>query len=108
MPCRLALLIAAALSASCGVVAPSAENLRRDPQGHLIWAARRGDVSAIRTLAASGLDVNASRRVALKFVFPDVDHAGSLALKHAVWNHQAEAGRALPERGAAPDATVPG
>jgi ankyrin repeat protein len=100
----LALVSAACLTASCGAVRPSAEDLRRDPHGHLIWAARTGDVAAIRTLAASGLDLDASPATPLKFVFPDFDHAGWTALQHAAGKRQVEAVRVLLEWGADPDA----
>ena len=60
MPRRIALLLAAVVSASCGMLVPSAEDLRNDPHGHLVWAARRGDVAAIRRLAARGVDLDAS------------------------------------------------
>jgi ankyrin repeat protein len=104
MACRIALLLAAAVCASCGALAPSAEDLRKDPHGHLVWAARAGDVAAISRLAASGLDLDASRHVALKFVFPDFDHAGWTALQHAAGKHQVDAVRVLLEWGADPDA----
>jgi hypothetical protein len=100
----LALLIAACLTASCGVVRPSSEDLRKDPHGHLIWAARTGDVAAIRSLAASGIDLDASPATSLKFVFPDFDHAHWTALQHAAGKRQVEAVRVLLEWGADPDA----
>jgi ankyrin repeat protein len=108
MPCRIALLLASLVCASCGVVTPSAGDLRDDPHGHLVWAARRGDVAAIRTLAAHGVDLNASSVTGLRFVFPDFDHVRWTALKHAVQKQQAEAVRVLLEWGAEPDATEPG
>ena len=108
MPCRIALLLASVVCASCGVVAPSAGDLRDDPHGHLVWAARRGDVAAIHTLAASGVDLNASSVTGLRFIFPDFDHVRWTALKHAVQKQQAEAVRVLLEWGAEPDATEPG
>jgi ankyrin repeat protein len=103
---RIALLLAAAVCASCG--APSAEDLRNDPHGHLVWAARTGDVAAIRQLAASGVDLSASSATALKFVFPDFDHMNSTPLQHAVRKHQVEAVRVLLEWGAEPDAMPAG
>ena len=102
MAYRIALLLAAAVCASCG--APSAEDLRNDPHGHLVWAARTGDVAAIRQLAASGVDLSASSATALRFVFPDFDHMDSTPLQHAVRKHQVEAVRVLLESGADPDA----
>ena len=100
----LAVLTAACLAASCGVVRPSADDLRTDPHGHLVWAARTGDVAAIRRLAASGVDLDAAPATPLRFVFPDVDHAQWTALQHAAGKHQVEAVRALLEWGANPDA----
>ncbi len=101
---RIPLLLAAAVCASCGVLEPSPGALRSDPHGHLIWAARTGDVAAIRALAASGVDLNASPRTAILFVFPDLDHRAWTALQHAVAKNQVEAVRALLEWGADPDA----
>lgn len=108
MLCRIALLLASLVAASCGVVAPSAEDIRNDPHGHLVWAARHGDVAAIRALAASGVDLNASNATGARFIFPDFDHARWTALQHAVQKHQTEAVRVLLEWGAEPDATEPG
>ena len=108
MPCRIALLLAAVVCASCGILAPSAEDLRNDSHGHLIWAARRGDVAAIHMLAARGVDLNASSVTKRTFIFPDLDHARWTALQHAVQKHQAEAVRVLLEWGAEPDATASG
>jgi len=108
MPCRIALLLAAVACASCGVVAPSAGDLRGDSHGHLVWAARRGDIAAIRALAASGVDLNASSATGLRFIFPDFDHVRWTAIKHAVQKQQVEAVRVLLEWGAEPDATDPG
>jgi hypothetical protein len=105
---RNAPLLAAVVCASCGILAPSAEDLRNDPHGHLIWAARKGDVAAIRTLASRGVDLNASTHTARTFIFPDFDHAGWTALQHAAGKQQAEAVRVLLEWGADPDATQPG
>jgi hypothetical protein len=105
---RIALLLAAVVCASCGVLVPSAEDLRNDPHGHLVWAARKGDVAAIRTLAARGVDLNASSVTERTFIFPDIDHARWTALQHAVQKQQAEAVRVLLEWGAEPDATPPG
>src|SRR2546428_3115955 len=104
MPCRIALLLAAVVCASCGILVPSAADLRNDPHGHLVWAARKGDVAAIRRLAASGIDLDASPATALRFVFPDFDHFKWTALQHAAGNHQVEAVRVLLEWGADPDA----
>ena len=87
---------------------PSAEDLRNDPHGHLVWAARKGDVAAIRTLAARGVDLNASSVTERTFIFPDIDHARWTALQHAVQKQQAEAVRVLLQWGAEPDATPPG
>jgi ankyrin repeat protein len=109
MPCRIAaLLLPAVICASCGILVPSAEDLRNDPQGHLVWAARKGDVAAIRTLAASGVDLNASSVTERIFIFPDLDHAHWTALQHAVQKQQDEAARVLLEWGAEPDAAPPG
>jgi ankyrin repeat protein len=108
MPCRVALLLASFVCASCGVVAPSAEDLRNDPHGHLVWAARKGDVAAIRELAARGVDLDASSATRLPFIFPDFDHLHWTALRHAVQKHQTDAVRVLLEWGAEPDARAPG
>jgi ankyrin repeat protein len=108
MPRRLALLLAAVVCASCGILVPSVEDLQNDPHGHLVWAARSGDVAAIRRLAARGVDLNASTVTERTFIFPDLDHARWTALQHAVGKQQAEAVRVLLEWGAEPDATEPG
>ena len=108
MPCRIALLLVSVVCASCGMLAPSADDLRNDPHGHLVWAARKGDVAAIRALAARGVDLDASSVTARPFIFPDIDHAEWTALQHAVQKQQVEAVRVLLEWGAAPDATPPG
>jgi ankyrin repeat protein len=108
MPCRITLLLATVVCASCGAFAPSAAQLRNDPHGHLVWAARTGDVAAIRRLAASGVDLDASSATALRIIFPDFDHIHSTALQHAVRKHQVEAVRVLLEWGAEPDAMEPG
>jgi uncharacterized protein len=108
MSFRIALLFAASVCASCGVFRPSADDLRDYPHGHLVWAARTGDVDAIRTLAASGLDLNASPATPLRFVLPDFDHARWTALQHAVAKNQVEAARVLLEWGADPDAREDG
>src|SRR5437763_14075918 len=108
MPCRIALLLAAVVCASCGSLAPSAEDLRNDPHGHLVWAARRGDVAAIASLAARGVDLNASTVTERAFIFPDLDHARWTALQHAVGKQQTESVRVLLESGADPDAAEPG
>src|SRR5829696_5187668 len=108
MPCRIPLLLAAVVCASCGIFAPSAQDLRNNPQGHLVWAARKGDLAAIRTLAARGVDLDASSVTERTFIFPDIDHAGWTALQHAAQKQQAEAVRVLLEWGANPDATAPG
>src|SRR5580765_7558060 len=108
MPWRPAVLLAAAVCASCGIVRPSPDDLLSDPHGHLVWAARTGDVAAIRTLAASGLDLDASSSTPLKFIFPDFDHRGWTALQHAVGKRQVESVRALLEWGADPDARQDG
>ena len=102
---RVAALIAAVVCASCS---PSADDLRNDPHGHLIWAARTGDVAAIRRLAASGIDLDASPATPLTFVFPDFDHIHWTALQHAVQKHQVDAVRVLLEWGADPDARQAG
>ena len=102
MTFRIALLlVAAAVCASC---APSAKDLQNDPHGHLIWAARRGDVAAIRQLAATGVDLDATPSTDITFVSPDLDHRAWTALQHAVRKNQVEAVRALLESGADPDA----
>src|SRR5215470_7498756 len=108
MSFRIALLLASVVCSSCGLVRPSADDLRNDPHGHLVWAARKGDVAAIRTLAASGVDLNASSVTRLAFIFPDFDHVRWTALQHAVQKRHTEAVRALLEWGAEPDATAPG
>ena len=101
---RLALLFAAAASASsCGVFRPSADDLRSNPHGHLVWAARTGDVASIRRLAASGINLDAAPVMPIRFVFPDFDHADATPLQHAVRKHQVEAVRVLLEWGAQPD-----
>ncbi|MEW6323118.1 MAG: ankyrin repeat domain-containing protein [Acidobacteriota bacterium] len=105
MAIRIALLLAAVLSVSCS---PSADDLRRSPHGHLIWAARTGDVAAIRALAARGINLDAAPDTPLMFVFPDVDHAGWTALQHAVQKRQVEAVRVLLDMGADPDARPAG
>jgi ankyrin repeat protein len=108
MPHRIALLFAAVVCVSCGILVPSAEDLRNDSHGHLVWAARTGDVAAIGRLAARGVDLNASSVTEHRFIFPDIDHARWTALQHAVQKQQAGAVRALLEWGADPDATEPG
>jgi ankyrin repeat protein len=105
---RLAVLIAACLAASCGVFRPSAEDLRNDPHGHLVWAARTGDVAAIRKLAASGINLDASPATPIRFVFPDFDHFKWTALQHAAGKQQVDAVRVLLELGADPDANEDG
>jgi ankyrin repeat protein len=108
MHLRVAFLLAAFACTACGAVSPSAAQLRNDPHGHLVWAARTGDVAAIRRLAASGLDLNAATATPGIFVFPDLDHKGWTALQHAVQKRQVEAVRALLESGAHPDARPEG
>jgi ankyrin repeat protein len=108
MACRIALLLAAAACASCGMLGPSAGDLRSDPHGHLVWAARTGDVAAIRRLAASGVNLDASNATASTFVFPDFDHIRWTALQHAVQKQQVDAVRVLLEWGADPDAMEAG
>ena len=103
-----ALTLAAVFCSSCGVFSPSADDLQRDPHGHLVWAARTGDVAAIRALAASGLDLNAATDTPSKFVFPDLDHKGWTALQHAAQKRQVDAVRALLASGANPDARPSG
>ncbi len=100
----LPVLLAVAVWASCGVVRPSADDLRKNPHGHLVWAARTGDLDAIRNLAAHGVDLDAATVTPLMFVFPDFDHATWTALQHAAGTHQVEAVRVLLEWGADPDA----
>jgi ankyrin repeat protein len=97
-------VLAAVASASCGVVRPSADDLRNDPHGHLVWAARTGDVAAIERLAGTGLDLDASPATPLRFVFPDFDHFKWTALQHAAGKRQVDAVRVLLEWGADPDA----
>jgi ankyrin repeat protein len=104
----IALLFAAVVCSSCGVIVPSAENLRNDPHGHLVWAARRGDIATIRSLAVNGVNLDAAPVTPLRFVFPDFDHAQWTALQHAAGKHQVEAVRVLLEWGADPDATTDG
>jgi ankyrin repeat protein len=108
MDSRVAHVLVAAVCASCAACSPSADDLRNDPHGHLVWAARTGDVAAIRRLAASGIDLNASTDTPAVFVFPDVDHIRWTALKHAVQKHRVDAVRALLESGANPDARETG
>ena len=98
------LLALAVLCASCSAFTPSADDLRKDPHGHLVWAARTGDVAAIQRLAASGLNLDDSSRTPLVFIFPDFDHFAWTALQHAVAKDQVEAVRVLLEWGADPDA----
>src|SRR5882672_2837483 len=95
---------AAVACSSCEVFSPTAGDLRNDPHGHLVWAARRGDVAAIRKLAASGVDLDASPATEIKFIFPDFDHRAWTALQHAVAKNQIDAVRVLLEWGADPDA----
>jgi len=90
------------------MLVPSAEDLRNDPHGHLVWAARRGDVAALERLAARGVDLNASSATKSPFIFPDIDHARWTALQHAVQKQHSEAVRVLLEWGADPDAAPPG
>jgi ankyrin repeat protein len=105
---RVAQLLVGAVCASCVACSPSADDLRNDPHGHLVWAARTGDVAAIRRLAASGVDLNASSVTPIAFVFPDFDHRGWTALQHAVQKNRVDAVRALLESGANPDARPAG
>src|SRR5262249_52133983 len=105
---RRVLLLVAAVCASCGDFSPSADDLRNDPHGHLVWAARTADVAAIRRLAARGVDLDASLDTRRVFVFPDLDHVRWTALQHAVQKHQVEAVRVLLEWGAEPDARPAG
>jgi len=106
---RIALLLTAAcLAASCGVIRPSAGDLRNNPHGHLVWAARTGDVAAIRSLAASGINLDAAPSTPLRFVFPDFDHFKWTALQHAAGKRQVDAVRVLLEWGADPDASEDG
>lgn len=97
-------ILVSALCASCGVLSPSADDLKNDPHGHLVWAARTGDVAAIRSLAASGVNLDASTNTPLTFVFPDFDHKEWTALQHAVQKQQVDSVRVLLESGAKPDA----
>jgi ankyrin repeat protein len=90
------------------VFSPSADDLRNNPHGHLVWAARTGDVAAIRSLAASGIDLNASADTPSAFVFPDLDHKAWTALQHAVQKRKVETVRVLLELGANPDARPAG
>jgi hypothetical protein len=103
-----AVVAAACFASACGAFVPSADDLRHDPHGHLVWAARTGDVAAIRSLAASGVNLDASTVTARKFVFPDLDHMQFTALQHAAHKQQAEAARVLLEWGAEPDAMQAG
>ncbi|MGE0815559.1 MAG: ankyrin repeat domain-containing protein [Vicinamibacterales bacterium] len=108
MAMRCATLVAALLCASCGAFSPSADDLRLDPHGHLVWAARTGDLAAIRALAAAGVDLDASTATARVFVFPDLDHRGWTALQHAVQKERIDVVRLLLECGAHPDARETG
>jgi ankyrin repeat protein len=108
MDSRVALLLAAAVCASCGAFSPSTADLLNNPHGHLVWAARTGDVAAIRRLAASGIDLDVSAATPHIFVFPDIDHIHWTALQHAVQKHQVESVRVLLEWGADPDAREAG
>ncbi|MGE3275074.1 MAG: ankyrin repeat domain-containing protein [Vicinamibacterales bacterium] len=108
MRSRVAVLLVAAACASCGVFRPTADDLRDDPHGHLVWAARTGDIGAIRALAAAGIDLDASAPTPSRFVFPDFDHGSWTALQHAVGKQQVDAVRVLLEVGAAPDARPEG
>jgi len=105
---RVVLLLAAAVCAACAACSPSADDLRNDPHGHLIWAARKGDAAAIGDLAAQGVDLDASPATHSIFVFPDFDHVHWTALQHAVQKHHVEAVRTLIDWGADPNATEPG
>ena len=102
------LLLAAFVCVSCVACSPSAEDLRKDPHGHLVWAARTGDVTAIRRLAESGVDLDEAPATRGIFVFPDFDHTQWTALKHAVQKDQVESVRVLLEWGADPDAREAG
>ncbi|MEZ5293202.1 MAG: ankyrin repeat domain-containing protein [Vicinamibacterales bacterium] len=108
MTARVATFVAATLCASCGTFSPSTDDLRGDPHGHLIWAARTGDVAAIRALAAAGIDLDASTATARAFVFPDLDHRGWTALQHAVQKRRIDVVRVLLECGASADARQAG
>ncbi len=108
MAYRIAILLAAAACASCGAFTPSADALRNDPHGHLVWAARTGDVAAIRRLAASGVDLDASSATPITFIFPDFDHIHWTALQYAVATQHVDAVRVLLEWGASPDAMEAG
>jgi len=105
---QVALVLAAIVCSSCGMFSPSAGDLQNNPHGHLVYAARTGDVAALRALAASGVDLNASEATPAVFVFPDLDHKAWTALQHAVGKHQVEAVRALLDAGAKPDARPAG
>ena len=100
----IGLLLASAACASCGLYRPSTDELRNNPHGALIWAARTGHVATIQRLAAAGLDLDDSSRTSLTFIFPDFDHFAWTALQHAVAKGQVEAVRVLLEWGADPDA----
>ena len=101
---RWLVLLVALVCASCGIFRPTADELRNDPHGALVWAARTGDVAAIRRLAAGGVNLDAAPVTPLRFVFPDFDHAQWTALQHAAGKRQVEAVRVLLEWGADPDA----
>lgn len=103
---RVVALLAVVTCASC--TSPSADEFQSDPHGHLIWAARAGDVATVRALAASGADLDSTTRTASTFVFPDLDHLSWTALQHAVQKGHVEVVRELLEWGASPDATASG
>src|SRR5580765_4492794 len=105
---RRMLMLPIVITAACGVFRPSAEDLRNDPHGHLVWAARTGDVAAIRKLAANGVNLDAAPVTPIRFVFPDFDHQDATALQHAIRKHQVEAVRVLLDWGADPDAVHSG
>lgn len=97
-----------ALMACTSCASPSADDLRNDPHGHLIWAARHGDVGTVRALAARGVDLDQATRTRSAIVSPDLDHANWTALQHAVQKRHTGVVRELLEWGASPDATAAG
>lgn len=91
---RVAVLLLSLCAAGCGIVH---EMITDNMNEELVYQARRGDVTAIAKIAASGTDL-------------DVPEGSNhwTALQHAVHKEQAGSVRVLLEWGADVDATRPG